>query len=332
MRAARLAEPRPASSYPLVVQDLDTPTAAQDEVVIEVSTCGVCRTDLQLVEGDLAAHRLPITPGHQVVGKVREVGSGVEDRHVGQRVGVAWIASTCGKCRFCLSGRENLCEAATFTGWDGDGGFAEMIVADAGFTYPLPDGFDDVEAAPLLCGGTIGLRSLRVSGIQRGDRLGLFGFGASATCVIQIARAWECEVFVCTRSVREQQRARDLGAVWAGGYEDSPPSKLDAAITFAPVGSVVVDALRSVDRGGVVAVNAIHLDRIPEFSYDLLWEERQIRSVANVTRRDAVELIELAAEIPIRTQTEVFDLDDVNTALERLSSGALAGAAVLAIS
>ncbi len=257
------------------------------------------------------------------------VGEAVRDVEVGDRVGVAWIASTCGTCRHCARGRENLCERSQFTGWDRDGGFAERLTARADFVHRLPDDLDAVAAAPLLCGGAIGLRSLRVSGVQPGGRLGLYGFGASATCVIQIARHWGCEVHVCTRSAVEQQRARELGAAWAGGYDELPPVALDAAITFAPVGSVVVDALRALDRGGIVAVNAIHLDRIPELDYDDLWWERQIRSVANVTRSDVADLVELAAAVPIETRTERFDLDDANVALARLATGRVSGAAVL---
>jgi propanol-preferring alcohol dehydrogenase len=331
MRAAVLSEPRSASEAPLELIEVDDPEPAPGEVVIDVATSAVCRTDLQLAEGDLPAHGLPVVPGHQIVGTVAALGDGVEGVEVGVRVGVAWIASTCGRCRFCTSGRENLCDEAQFTGWDRDGGFAERVTARAGFVHRLPDGFGSVESAPLLCGGAIGLRALRVSGIEPGGRLGLYGFGASATCAIQIARHWDCEVHVCTRSPAEQDRARRLGAIWAGGYDETPPAPLDAAVTFAPVGSVVVDALRALDKGGVVAVNAMHLDRIPEFDYPHLWWERQIRSAANVTRTDVTELIRLAAEIPIRTETEEFDLGDANVALSRLSQGDISGAAVLRV-
>lgn len=300
-------------------------------MLVAVDVCAVCRTDLQICEGDLAAQQLPITPGHQVVGRVAALGDGVTSVALGDRVGIAWIASTCGHCRFCTSGRENLCDTAEFTGWSRDGGFAELVTARADFVCRLPDAFDTVRAAPLLCGGAIGLRALRVSGIERGGRLGLYGFGASATCVIQIARHWDCEVYVCTRSPRERQRAQDHGAVWTGAYSDRPPVRLDAAITFAPAGPVVVDALTALDKGGIVAINAIHLDRVPEFDYDLLWGERQIRSVANVTRADVTELIDLAAVIPIRTEVELFPLADANHALQRLAAGEISGAAVLEV-
>jgi propanol-preferring alcohol dehydrogenase len=329
MLAHQLTRPAPADDGPLESVERADPTIADDEVLIDVVACGVCRTDLQLCEGDLAAQRLPIVPGHQVVGTVVERGHDVERLSVGQRVGVAWIADACRTCRFCRSGRENLCDDATFTGWHRDGGFAERIAAVADFVHPLPDGFDPVAAAPLLCGGAIGLRALRVSGIEPGGRLGLYGFGASATCAIQIARHWGCDVFVSTRSEIEQERARRLGAVWAGTYDDLPPVRLDAAVTFAPVGSVVVRALQALDKGGVVAVNAIHLDRIPEFSYDDLWWERQIRSVANVTREDVAELIRLAAAIPIETEVTGYPMSAANDALADLAHGRINGAAVL---
>ena len=329
MRAAVLEQPGAVAGAPLSIIDLADPRAGVGEVVIAVEACAVCRTDLQLCEGDLAAEMLPVVPGHQVVGTISAVGDEVNELATGDRVEVAWIASACGACRFCASDRENLCEEGQFTGWHRNGGFAEAMVADADFVLPLPDGFDALASAPLLCGGSIGLRSLRVSGIETGGRLGLYGFGASATCAIQIATHWDCEVFVCTRSPVEQQRARELGASWAGGYDELPPVPLDAAVTFAPVGSVVIDALRALDRGGAVAVNAIHLDEIPAFDYDDLWLERQIRSVANVTRRDVAELIELAATIPITTSVDVYPLEQANEALLALAEGRVSGAAVL---
>jgi propanol-preferring alcohol dehydrogenase len=326
-----LEAPRPVRELPLVERELPAPRPGAGEVLVQVSACGVCRTDLQLCEGDLAPRRLPIVPGHQVVGRVVEVGQGVDPARVGERVGIAWIAGTCGECRQCRAARENLCERATFTGWDRDGGYAERVVARADFVHPIPAGFADVDAAPLLCGGAIGYRALRVCGIQPGGRLGLYGFGASATIAIQVARHRGCEVFVATRSEREQQRARRLGAVWAGSYDERPPAPLDAAITFAPAGDVVVRALEAVDRGGTVAINAIHLDRVPEFAYEKLWWERALVSVANVARRDVAELLELAARIPIRTEVELFPLAAANDALGRLSEGTISGAAVLGV-
>jgi propanol-preferring alcohol dehydrogenase len=329
VRAAVLTDPGPVSGRPLDVEGRPDPDPEPGELLLEVAACGVCRTDLQLVEGDLPAHGLPRVPGHQAVGRVAAVGEGVDGWAVGDRAGVGWMGSACGRCRFCTSGRENLCEFARFTGWDRDGGYADRMAVDARFALPLPDGPDDLDLAPLLCGGVIGYRALGVSGIEPGGRLGLFGFGASALLAIQVAVHRGCEVHVVTRSEEEQARALELGAAWAGSYDDTVPIPLDAVVTFAPVGSVVVSALSALDRGGVVAVNAIHLDRIPEFDYDLLWHERQIRSVANFTRRDAVEFLRLAAEIPIRTVVDPHPLDEANEALAAVRDGTVRGAAVL---
>ncbi len=296
-----------------------------------MTACGVCRTDLQLTEGDLPARRLPIIPGHQVVGTVEAIGEGVTGWTVGDRAGVAWLGGACGACRYCTSRRENLCERAEFTGWDRDGGYAEYITARADFCLPLPPSFADLDAAPLLCGGVIGYRSLRVSGVQPGGRLGLFGFGASASLAIQVAVHWGCDVYVVTRSRAEQERALRLGARWAGSYGEPVPVPLDAAVTFAPAGDVVIRALEAVDRGGTVAINAIHLDRIPEFPYDRLWWERSLRSVANFTREDAGQFLELAATIPVRTEYDVYPLEAANEALLALREGRVTGAAVLDI-
>jgi propanol-preferring alcohol dehydrogenase len=299
-----------------------------DDLVLDVAACAVCRTDLQLVEGDIRARRSPIIPGHQVVGRVVRTGPDVRGWHEGDRAGVGWLASTCGRCGPCQTGRENLCRSARFTGWDRDGGYATEVAVHAGFALRIPDAYDDRLAAPLLCGGVIGFRSLERSGIRPGGRLGLFGFGASARLALQVARWWDCEVHVRTRSIHEQRRALEIGAATAGPY-DEPAPPLDAAVTFAPSGDVVIAALRSLDRGGTVAVNAIHLDRIPEFSYDHLWWERSLRSVANYTRDDARRFLELAAEIPIRTDIEPFPLADGNTVLGRLASRELDATAVL---
>ena len=312
----------------MAVDDHD-PSPEAGEVVIDVAACGVCRTDLQLVEGDLGARHLPIVPGHQVVGRVRTLGDGVDRWRVGDRVGVAWLAGTCGDCDQCRSGSENLCAEAVFTGWDRDGGYAETMTARADFVFPIPEMFSDVEAAPLLCGGVIGYRSLKISGIAPGGRLGLYGFGASALLAMQVAVHWGCEVYVATRSERERERALELGAVWVGGYDDAPPVPLDAVVTFAPVGGVVVAALRALRPGATVAINAIHLDEIPAFDYDLLWRERALRSVANFTRRDAEEFLALAASIPIRTIADVYPLAEANRALADLARGDVGGAAVL---
>jgi propanol-preferring alcohol dehydrogenase len=329
MLAMQLAVPAPIGGRPLRLVELDVPRPGRGEILLRVRACGVCRTDLQLAEGDLVARTLPIIPGHQIVGIVEAVGPESAGWRVGDRAGVAWLASTCGTCAWCIEGRENLCESARFTGWDRDGGYATHAIARADFALRIPDSFDDLSAAPLLCGGVIGYRSLRVSGIRPGQRLGLFGFGASARLALQVAVHWACRVFVCTRSEKERASARELGAEWAGGYDDALPVRLDAAVTFAPVGSVVVAALRALDRGGPVAINAIHLDGIPAFSYDELWWERSIRSVANFTRDDARAFLDLAAQGRIRTTPDVFPLADANLALERLEAGLISGAAVL---
>ncbi len=329
-----LARPGPASAAPLALEDRPELTPAAGELRLRVTACGVCRTDLQIVEGDLAARQLPIIPGHQVVGVVDALGPGVSGWAVGDRAGITWLAGTDGTCRFCVTDRENLCEAATFTGWDRDGGYAEAVLVRAAFAVRLPDSYPDLSAAPLLCGGVIGYRALGVAGIgpaSEGARLGLYGFGASARQALQVARAWDVDVYVATRSSSEQARALELGAAWAGGIDDRPPKPLDAAVTFAPVGSVVAAALRALDRGGVVAINAIHLDKLPEMPYDDLWWERSIRSVANVTRQDAREYLALAARINLATDIETHPLADANLALERLAAGKVAGTAVLTI-
>jgi alcohol dehydrogenase, propanol-preferring len=309
----------PGSLYLRLVEE---PRPAPDEVAIDVSVCGVCRTDLQIVSGDLPARRLPLIPGHQVVGRVAGTG---------ERVGVAWLYGTDGICDYCRSGRENLCEKADFTGWTVDGGYAERLVARREFVFPIPDRFSDLEAAPLLCAGIIGYRSLRLSGIQPGQRLGLFGFGSSAHLAIQLAVHWGCQVYVFSRSPAELARAQQLGAHWVGGYNQPPPEPLHAAVTFAPAGSVVIAALRVTAPGGTVAINAIHLDEMPRFDYDLLWRERALRSVANFTRSDAAEFLELAAEIPILAHVQAFPLAAAAEVLEQLRAGVIEGSAVLTI-
>ena len=330
MRALVLDLPGPlATGDPLSIREVPDPVPAAGELLLRVGACAVCRTDLQLAEGDLAAHRLPIIPGHQVVGRVEALGEGVTGWSVGERAAVGWLAGTCGTCPACRNGRENLCANARFTAWDRDGGFAERVVVAADVALRVPHHFDDVAAAPLLCGGVIGYRSLLVSGIRPGGRLGLYGFGASARLAIQVARHWGCEVHVAARSAGERERALALGASSVGGYDDPPPSPLDAAVTFAPVGAVVVAALRALDRGGAVAINAIHLDGIPAFDYERLWWERSLRSVANYTRDDARAFLDLAATIPVRTETELFPLEDGVEALRRLAAGTLDGTAVL---
>ena len=329
MRAMVLEQPAPISSKPLVARDREALSAGPGEMILRVAACAVCRTDLQICEGDLASHLLPVVPGHQVVGIVEEIGPQVHGWAVGDRAGIGWLSWACGECEYCASDRENLCPNAQFTGWDVDGGYAQRVKVHADFALRLPEAFADIEAAPLLCGGVIGYRSLKRSGIQPGGRLGLFGFGASASLAIQVASYWGCEIYVRTRSPAEQARAKALGAVWAGDYADPLPVRLQAAVTFAPVGSVVVNALSVLAPGGTVAINAIHLDHIPEFSYDLLWEERTICSVANYTRRDAREFLDLAAKIPITTAVSTYPLDEANDALAHAAAGGLTATAVL---
>jgi propanol-preferring alcohol dehydrogenase len=328
MKAMRLEHASSAEQNPLQLRVTAAPRPATHEVAIEVEACGVCRTDLHILEGEVSA-RLPITPGHQIVGRIVELGSEVRNFRLGERVGVGWIASTCGICAFCLSGRENLCATARFTGKDRDGGYAQRAVADARWVYRLAEGVEPLEAAPLLCAGIIGYRSLRLSKIQPGGRLGLFGFGASAHLAIQIALHWNCEVYAFDRAQAHREFARELGAVWAGEIHADPGVPLDAAVTFAPAGDVAVAALSRLDRGATVAVNAIHMSPIPSFSYDLLYGERGIRSVMNYTHRDAEEFLELATRIPVRAVVEPLPFEKANEALLRVKRGDLLGAAVL---
>jgi alcohol dehydrogenase, propanol-preferring len=318
----------PRVGVPLRAVERPVPVPAPHEVLVRVHACGVCRTDLHIVDGDLTGAAYPITPGHEVVGTV--VAHGVEtERLLGRRVGVPWLGWTCGRCRFCLSGRENLCDTARFTGYRIAGGYAEYLVADARFVFPLPDTYGDAEAAPLLCAGLIGYRSLRQAGDAQ--RLGLYGFGASAHIVLQVARHEGRHVFAFTRpdDIAAQALARELGAEWAGDSESSPPDRLDAAIIFAPAGHLVPRALAELDKGGTIVCAGIHMTDIPAFPYELLWGERSIRSVANLTRRDGEEFLALAPRIPVRTLVETHPLADANIALDRLRSGQVHGAAVL---
>jgi propanol-preferring alcohol dehydrogenase len=332
MRAAVLTAPGPIASRPLCIEEVARPDAVPGHVVLRVKACGVCRTDLHVVEGELAPLRKRIIPGHQIVGEVVELGHGVAgpDFPVGSRLGVSWLGGTDGTCPYCRRGEENLCDTPVYTGYTVDGGYAEFVLVRADFTAPIPPDLDDLSAAPLLCAGIIGFRSLRVAGVQRGERVGLFGFGASAHLALPILRTWGCEVFVSTRGESHRKLAKDLGANWVGAERDRPPVELDRAITFAPSGDVVIAALASLRKGGVVAVNAIHLDRIPEFDYDsLLWGERQIRSVANMTRADARDFLKLAAEIRLSPRVTAFSLEQANDALLAVKNDAIDGAAVI---
>jgi propanol-preferring alcohol dehydrogenase len=331
MKAMVLREPKPVENNPLGLVDLPVPEPAPGQVRLRVGACGVCHTDLHLVEGEIATPKLPVVPGHQIVGRVDALGEGVTRFAVGDRAGVPWLYSTCGECEYCQSGLENLCDNARFTGQHADGGFAEYMVVPASFAYSIPMGFPDDQAAPLLCAGIIGYRSLRLSEIQPGGRLGLYGFGASAHVTIQVARHWGCEVYVFTRSEEHQRHARALGAAWVGQAQDTPPAELDSAITFAPAGWLVPEALRVLRKGGTLAINAIHMSPIPELPYHLLYGERTVRSVANSTGRDAEELLRLAAEIPIQTDVELYTLDQANAVLQRLKRAEVQGAAVLQV-
>jgi propanol-preferring alcohol dehydrogenase len=317
MKAAVLH--RAASS--LAIEEVAPPEPGPGEILLRVEACGVCRTDLHIVAGELKPLRDAVIPGHQIVGR---------DVKTGARLGVSWLGGVDGTCDLCRKGLENLCDAPVFTGYSVNGGYAGFAVARADFCVPLPDDPPAEQLAPLLCAGIIGFRSLRVAGVERGDRVGLFGFGASAHLAIDVLKSWNCEVYVSTRGESHQRLARELGAVWVGGATDHPPVALDRAVTFAPVGEVVIAALASLRKGGVVAINAIHLDRIPEFDYDtLLWGERQLRSVANMTRQDAHDFVKLAVEIGIRPRTLSFPLEQVNDALAAIRHDEVNGAAVV---
>ena len=328
MRAAILNSPGSISLHPLEIAPAPQPEPRPGHVLIRVRACGVCRTDLHIVEGELPPRRRPLIPGHQIVGEI--AGGATPTLPLGTRVGVSWIGGTDGTCRYCLQGSENLCDAPTFTGYSVDGGYAEFALARADFVFRLPATLDDLHAAPLLCAGIIGFRSLRVAGVEPGDQVGLYGFGAAAHLAIAVLHAWNCKVYVSTRGASHRRLAATLGATWVGSENDRPPVELDRAVTFAPSGDVVVAALSSLRKGGVVAINAIHLDRIPEFDYDrLLWGERQIRSVANMTRADARDFLQLAATINLRPNVTAFPLEHANEALLALKSDSIDGAAVI---
>ena len=332
MKAMVLKEARPVEESPLEMMEVPAPTPGPEEIRIRIRACGVCHTDLHEVEGDLPLPKLPLIPGHEIAGVVEGVGSEVIRFRVGDRVGVPWLYSTCGKCDFCRRGLENLCENARFTGYHVDGGYAQYVVVPEAFAYRLPQGFSDVEATPLLCGGVIGYRALKLSEVRPGERLGLYGFGSSAHMVIQIARHWGCEVYVFTRSEEHRQHALELGAAWVGGAKDTPPHKLDSSIIFAPAGWIVPEALRVLRKGGTLALAGIHMTPIPEMDYDaLLYHERTVRSVANSTRQDVVELLRLAETMRIRTDVQVFPLEEANHVLQLLKRAEIRGTAVLKI-
>ena len=314
---------------PLQMVERDTPTPAAGQVLVSVSACAVCRTDLHVVDGDLAEPKLPIVPGHEIVGRIVSKGEGVEDFKIGDRVGIPWLGHTCGTCTFCHSGRENLCDSARFTGYQIDGGFATHCVADADYCFAIPDNYDDVHAAPLLCAGLIGYRSLKAAGDV--EHLGIYGFGAAAHIVAQIACHQGRNVFAFTRpgDKTAQEFALNNGCTWAGSSDESPPEQLEAAIIFAPVGNLVPLALRATQKGGTVVLGGIHMSDIPSMPYEIMWGERVIRSIANLTRQDAKEFMKLASSFQIQTTVERLPLDQANEALDRLRTGQLTGAAVL---
>ena len=327
-----LKEPKPAEAEPLHAADLATPVPLAGEIRVRVSVCGVCRTDLHTVEGELTLPRLPLVPGHQIVGVVDAVGDRVRQFQAGDRVGIPWLHWVCGKCFYCKKGEENLCDHARFTGYHVHGGYAEWTVVEEPFAYKLPKVFSDLEAAPLLCAGIIGYRSLKLSGVKPGDRLGLWGFGSSAHIVLQVAKHMGCQVYVFTRAEAHRHLAAKLGANWVGDSHDAPPAPIDGAIIFAPVGALALDALRVMRKGGTVALAGITMSPLPEIDYPhLLYHERVLRSVANNTRQDVREFLQLAAEIPIRTEVRAFSLAEANLALQALKRDEIQGSAAIKI-
>jgi alcohol dehydrogenase, propanol-preferring len=329
MKACLLDSPAPVETNPLRFADAPVPDPRRGEVLVRVSACGVCRTDLHVVEGELPPRKSPVIPGHQVVGIIERLGEGASRHRVGARVGIPWLHQTDETCEYCRAGMENLCDHPSFTGYTVDGGYAEHAVAPEDFIYTLPEPLSDEQVAPLLCAGIIGFRCLRLSVVKPGSRLAFYGFGAAAHVAIQVARHWGVEVYACTRGKNHQQLAAKLGAVWVGEAADEPPVKLDAAIVFAPAGELVPPALKALKKGGILILGGIHMSPIPSFDYDLLYQERSIRSVANNTRRDGEDFLRVAAEIPVRTQVEVYPLREANRALNDLKSDRVNGAAVL---
>ncbi len=331
MKACVLERPAPIETNPLQFTEVREPGLAAGEILIRVSCCAVCRTDLHVIEGELPPRKSPIIPGHQVIGVVERVGDDARRFAAGSRVGVAWLHHVDGVCHYCLRGQENLCDHPSFTGYTDDGGYAEYISAPEDFVYSIPEIFPDEQAAPLLCAGIIGFRSLRLSEIKSGERLGLYGFGAAAHIAIQVARHWNVQVYASTRDARHQRLALDLGAQWAGGTLEEPPEELDAAIIFAPAGEIVPAALKALRKGGRLVLGGIHMSQIPPLDYGLLYQERVVRSVANNTRQDGEDFLRVAAEIPVRTRVQIFPLSEANQALNSLKNDAIPGAAVLQV-
>jgi propanol-preferring alcohol dehydrogenase len=332
MLAQRLKTPKPVEQSPLSLEEIPIPEPAAGQIRIRIHACGVCRTDLHLVEGEIATPKLPITPGHQIVGIVDKLGEGIADWKLGERIGVPWLGGTCGYCYFCQHDSENLCDNATFTGQHLDGGFAEYAVVRSDFAHHLPEGFEDINAAPLLCAGVIGYRALKLAKVPEGGRVGLIGFGASAHITLQVARALGAEVFVISRNPHHQEHARKLGAIWAGSATDKLPAKLDSVVNFAPAGETIITALRLLRKGGTVSCAGIHMSPIPSIDYELIYGERTVLTTANSTRADVRELLDIAARISLRPDVELFSLAQINEALLRIKNGSLVGAAVVSLS
>lgn len=331
MKAIILEDIANIETNPLKISEVEIPKISENEVLIEIYTCGICHTDLHIVEGDIPLKKKPLILGHQIVGKVVQKGNNVMNFNIGDRVGVPWLNSTCGKCSYCLNNKENLCDNAKFTGYDVDGGYAEYNKINYNFTYKIPENFTDESAAPLLCAGIIGYRALKISDIKPNCRLGLYGFGASAHIAIQIARYWGCDVYVFSRSKKHRKLAEDLGAKWVGATNEKSPVKLDSAISFAPAGEIVPLALQNLDKGGTLALAGIYTTPIPQFEYNLMYQERCIRSVANSTRDDAIEFLKIAGLVPVKIEFETYDLKDANNALKLLKDGKINGAGVLVV-
>lgn len=331
MKAIILEDIANIETNPLKISEVEIPKISENEVLIEIYTCGICHTDLHIVEGDIPLKKKPLILGHQIVGKVVQKGNNVMNFNIGDRVGVPWLNSTCGKCSYCLNNKENLCDNAKFTGYDVDGGYAEYNKINYNFTYKIPENFTDESAAPLLCAGIIGYRALKISDIKPNCRLGLYGFGASAHIAIQIARYWGCDVYVFSRSKKHRKLAEDLGAKWVGATNEKSPVKLDSAISFAPAGEIVPLALQNLDKGGTLALAGIYTTPIPQFEYNLIYQERCIRSVANSTRDDAIEFLKIAGLVPVKIEFETYDLKDANNALKLLKDGKINGAGVLVV-
>lgn len=334
MKAMVLSQTAEIEQNPLKLTELPDPEPGPGQVRLAVQVCALCHTDLHIIEGDLSPHLRPVVPGHQIIGRVDKLGSGVTRFKIGDRLGVPWLYQTDQTCHYCKSGRENLCEHGQFTGYDANGGYAEYHVVNEEFTYPIPENFSDEQAAPLLCSGVVGFRALRLSEIKPGGRLGIWGFGASAHINIQVAQHWNCEVFVFTRSAGHQKLARELGATWAGpsgGEEAAKLPRLEAGVIYAPAGPLVIDALKMLDKGGTLALGGIYMTPIPEFDYQILWGERTVRSVANSTRQDVIDLLKIAAEVPVKSEIELFHLPELNSALQKLKHSQINGSGVVRI-